>query len=72
MTGFPRYGNNLQTQANTLMKLLDVEEWDIIAPGHGHPRDYRKQMSTTNEVKASEMIDAIKELTPTVRQIKYQ
>ena len=42
MTGFPRYGNDLKQQAETLRKLAELAEWKIIAPGHGHPRDYRQ------------------------------
>ncbi|GKY98912.1 hypothetical protein MPSEU_000847000 [Mayamaea pseudoterrestris] len=41
MTGFPRYGNDLQRQAATLRKLVAIPGWTMIAPGHGHARDYR-------------------------------
>lgn len=41
MTGFPRYGDNLSQQATTLLELLKLP-WMMIAPGHGHPRDYRQ------------------------------
>ncbi|KAL7556506.1 hypothetical protein ACA910_000969 [Epithemia clementina (nom. ined.)] len=44
MTAFPRYGNNLKMQAETLQKLLHLD-WKIIAPGHGHPRDYREEQN---------------------------
>lgn len=40
MSGFGRYGNNLRKQAETLQHLVDLD-WQVIAPGHGHPRDYR-------------------------------
>lgn len=40
MTGMGRYGNNLRVQAETLPLLLDLD-WQVIAPGHSHPRDYR-------------------------------
>ena len=41
MTGFPRYGNDLKQQTETLQKLAELVEWKMVAPGHGHPRDYR-------------------------------
>jgi len=41
MTGFGRYGNNRRQQAETLASLLALD-WTVIAPGHGHPRDYRE------------------------------
>lgn len=60
MTGFPRYGNNLGQQAETLPKLLELE-WDVVAAGHGHPRDYRF-VDDKYQVRADEMQVAIEEL----------
>lgn len=40
MTGMGRYGNNLRVQAATLQHFVDLD-WQVIAPGHSHPRDYR-------------------------------
>lgn len=42
MTGFPRYGRNMQLLNTTLHSLVyELNAWDIIAPGHGTSRDYR-------------------------------
>ena len=64
MSGFPRYGNNLTLQAQTLQSLLALD-WDIVAPGHGHPRDYRQfgdDASTRRKVRQREMEQAIVDL----------
>uniref|UniRef100_A0A7S2UIR3 Metallo-beta-lactamase domain-containing protein n=1 Tax=Attheya septentrionalis TaxID=420275 RepID=A0A7S2UIR3_9STRA len=62
MSGFPRYGNDLPLQSRTLNTMLQhADQWDIIAPGHGHIRDY----SSTPEkqtMKESEMKHAIQTL----------
>eukprot|EP00978_Attheya_sp_CCMP212_P005567 scaffold12492_cov51-Attheya_sp.AAC.1 len=62
MSGFPRYGNDLPRQSRTLHTMLQhADQWDIIAPGHGHVRDY----SSTPEkqtMKESEMKHAIQTL----------
>lgn len=39
MSGLPQYGNNKKRQAKSLEGLLDLD-WHLVAPGHGHPRDY--------------------------------
>jgi len=66
MSGFPRYGNNLHIQAETLQKLGSLNRmWDIVAPGHGHPRFYMEHglgEKERGEVKLGEMNDALKEL----------
>lgn len=67
MSGFPRYGNNLHEQAATLQKLGNLSHmWDIIAPGHGHPRIYLghdgDDGGDRNLVKLNEMSDALEEL----------
>jgi len=59
MTGFPNYGDNLKVQAQSLNKLKKIR-WDTIAPGHGHPRDYRNLGS--NMKKNEEIQIAIDEL----------
>jgi glyoxylase-like metal-dependent hydrolase (beta-lactamase superfamily II)/ferredoxin len=58
MTGFPRYGNLLLQQATTLQQLLTLD-WTLVAPGHGHPRDYRNDDFI---MRAEEMQVAIDEL----------
>ena len=66
MSGFPRYGNNLHMQAATLQKLGNLSHlWDIIAPGHGHPRLYLEHDGgggEGDEIKLNEMNDALEEL----------
>ena len=58
MTGFPRYGDDRKLQARTLEK-LSVLDFDVIAPGHGHPRDYR---GLEPQVRHAEMLAALTEL----------
>mmetsp|Transcript_16042 Transcript_16042/g.22983 ORF Transcript_16042/g.22983 Transcript_16042/m.22983 type:complete len:266 (+) Transcript_16042:1-798(+) len=69
MTGFPRYADDSIQQSHTLRELLNISHcWDVIAPGHGHPRDYRrgsvdsKKKENLKEVKRVEMEKALKEL----------
>ena len=60
MSGFPRYGNNLKEQVKTLGTIGSlVDIWNVIAPGHGHPRFYGND---SNERKLRELSDAIEEL----------
>jgi glyoxylase-like metal-dependent hydrolase (beta-lactamase superfamily II)/ferredoxin len=61
MTGFPKYGNDLRQQSKILKELLELD-WQVIAPGHGHPRDYRDVKSNDN-VRKKEMQQALEELT---------
>ena len=74
MTGFPRYGNDLRLQSKIIPLLLDLD-WLIIAPGHGHVRDYTATTTTmtstttstatakhNKDVREKEMVDAIDEL----------
>jgi len=61
MSGFPRYGNNLQVQANSLKGLLRLD-WDVVAPGHGHPRNYSLE-SDKEALKRKEMQEAIEDLS---------
>ncbi|KAL7462456.1 hypothetical protein ACHAXS_002841 [Conticribra weissflogii] len=67
MSGFPRYGNNLQQQATILSKLGNIAQmFDIIASGHGHPRFYlgneNRGKSSEDERKLEEMEYALNEL----------
>jgi glyoxylase-like metal-dependent hydrolase (beta-lactamase superfamily II)/ferredoxin len=51
LSGFPRYGNNRRLQAETLAKLERLK-FQVIAPGHGHVRDYRlSQQDFANEMQ---------------------
>eukprot|EP00567_Pseudictyota_dubia_P004838 CAMPEP_0197450018 /NCGR_PEP_ID=MMETSP1175-20131217/23679_1 /TAXON_ID=1003142 /ORGANISM="Triceratium dubium, Strain CCMP147" /LENGTH=436 /DNA_ID=CAMNT_0042982325 /DNA_START=144 /DNA_END=1454 /DNA_ORIENTATION=+ len=61
MTGFPRYGNDPDTQITTLRKLgLLADAWDAVAPGHGHPRDYgREATDETRREKIRDVEEAI-------------
>jgi glyoxylase-like metal-dependent hydrolase (beta-lactamase superfamily II) len=53
MTGFPRYGHNMVQQNHTLLSLvMQLQQWDIVAPGHGLPRDYRND---PNAIRISEL-----------------
>jgi len=60
MTGFPHYGNDLRQQSQTLEKLLELD-WDLIAPGHGHSRDYRSE-SDKKTAQKKEMQRAMEEM----------
>lgn len=66
MSGFPRYGHNLPLQATILEKLGKLSHtWDIVAPGHGHPRTYLdidSEAGAGDERKLAELRDAIEEL----------
>jgi glyoxylase-like metal-dependent hydrolase (beta-lactamase superfamily II)/ferredoxin len=66
MTGFPRYGHSLRTQSETLQRLLQLE-WDVVAPGHGHPRDYRG-VNDKRVVQARELQVAQEELISSSRR----
>lgn len=63
MTGFPRYGRDLRLQSESIRHFLELD-WDVIAPGHGHPRDYR-EIPNKSEAQMQEMQVAIEELQPT-------
>ena len=64
MSGFPRYGNNLNQQAKTLQRLGSLSRmWDIVAPGHGHLRSYLKfNEEDAPVIKAEDMRIAVSEL----------
>ncbi len=61
MSGFPRYGRSLSQQAATLQLMLQTLDWQIIAPGHGHLRDYRQERDgeVRQVVKRVEMEEAL-------------
>ena len=63
MTGMGRYGNNLRVQAETLKQLLDLD-WQVIAPGHSHPRDYRSMSSleAQKDAQRKELFTAVEDL----------
>ena len=63
MTGFPRYGNNRVEQARVLPAFLDLD-WTVVAPGHGHYRDYSNipNKEERKKVQRQEMQAAIDEL----------
>ena len=65
MSGFPRYGNDLRLQSETLTNTIgEISDlWDVIAPGHGHTREY---LSVPEEgrrkAKMDDISDAVEEL----------
>jgi glyoxylase-like metal-dependent hydrolase (beta-lactamase superfamily II) len=61
MTSFPRYGDNGQLQAQILNQLAGLE-WNLVAPGHGHVREYDPVLPTTKETRLIDMQPAIEEL----------
>lgn len=58
MSGFPRYGHDRKLQAIILEKLSDLD-FNVVAPGHGHPRDYR---GGDRQLREEEMLPALEEL----------
>merc|ERR1712224_17032 len=67
MTGFPRYGNDQELQSKILPLLLDLD-WQILAPGHGHVRDYTvrengRDNDGADDERQIEMGKAIEELS---------
>jgi glyoxylase-like metal-dependent hydrolase (beta-lactamase superfamily II)/ferredoxin len=70
MTSFPRYGND-RTQQSQILPLLAELDWSLVAPGHGHIRDYSVSTpQTTKDQRLADMEPAIAELTewPAVRR----
>jgi len=57
LTGFPRYGNNRALQAQTL-RLIKELDWALVAPGHGHIKEY----GAKKELRNAAIDDAIREL----------
>ena len=69
MSGFPQYcKQGLVRQADTLRRLKNIVDlWDVVAPGHGHPRDYISNFDGLDSeqcrvVKAKEIQDAVEGL----------
>lgn len=70
MTGFPRYGYDLEMQAATLKCIGHISKlYDCVASGHGHIRNYRVLGSDSSMVedglhklKNKDISDAINEL----------
>ena len=70
MTGFPRYGNNLEEQSDTLQLFRKMSSLlDYVAPGHGHVRNYiefakTNYLSTVQlfNLKQQDVDDALKDL----------
>jgi glyoxylase-like metal-dependent hydrolase (beta-lactamase superfamily II) len=60
MTGFHQYGNDLGQQSEILQQLLKLD-WQVIAPGHGHPRDYRN-VKGDKSVRKQEMRQVLDEM----------
>lgn len=69
MTGFPRYGNNLALQVQVLKMLRGelFKDCRLIAPGHGHVRDYSSD-ATTSKMTATDSLIA-EELEPTLAEL---
>lgn len=59
MTSFPRYGNDRVQQSQILPLLVDLD-WALVAPGHGHVREF--STTTTKEQRLADMEPAIAEL----------
>ena len=53
MSGFPRYGNDLNQQSQILNALVDLP-WRVIAPGHGFKRTYEGRSDVTREKEVGE------------------
>ena len=65
MSGFPRYGNNLRQQSETLNNVIGKASnlWNVIAPGHGHTREYLSiPKDKRKKTKMDDISDAVEEL----------
>ncbi|KAL3937541.1 MAG: hypothetical protein SGARI_002085, partial [Bacillariaceae sp.] len=67
MSGLPRYGNDRVEQAKILNSIVEEwgMEWDVIAPGHAHVRDYTLKDDTKEErirLQKDELTAATEEL----------
>lgn len=66
MTSFPRYGDDRKLQSEILVQLAELQ-WDLVAPGHGHVRQYFESeggvsSSSTKDTRLMDMQPAIDEL----------
>lgn len=64
-----KYGNDRKEQSKILSQLLQLE-WQLVAPGHGHVRDYTTTQKATAkdrelmlEEREPDMQGALKELS---------
>ena len=65
MSAFPRYGNDLRLQSETLTNTIGGTSnlWDVIAPGHGHTREYLSiPEEDRRKAKMDDIADAVEEL----------
>ena len=53
MSGFPRYGHDLNQQSQIIEALLDLS-WRAIAPGHGSSRIYEGEYDFTRKQEVGE------------------
>jgi glyoxylase-like metal-dependent hydrolase (beta-lactamase superfamily II)/ferredoxin len=63
MSGYPLYGNDPELQSKILPLMLDLD-WQVLAPGHGHVRDYTLlgERNGGPDFRKEEMEAAIEEL----------
>jgi glyoxylase-like metal-dependent hydrolase (beta-lactamase superfamily II) len=61
MTSFPRYGDDRELQSQILIQLAELN-WDLVAPGHGHIREYDSGRPSAKETRLEDMRPAIDEL----------
>ena len=62
MTSFPRYGDDRVLQSHILVQLADLD-WDLVAPGHGHVRDFTRSGALSSvESRLADIQPAIDEL----------
>lgn len=63
MSGFPQFGNDPELQSKILPLLLNLN-WQVLAPGHGHVRDYTLMGDdVAGDARKQEMEAAIDELS---------
>ncbi len=60
-SGFPRYNKEShELQSKILRQLIDLD-WQVLAPGHGHARDYTL-LQGANDLRKAEIEEGIEEL----------
>jgi glyoxylase-like metal-dependent hydrolase (beta-lactamase superfamily II)/ferredoxin len=57
LTGMPQYGNDRRLQ-KTMLDKMELLEWHVLAPGHGHARDFTDK----KDIRSHEMQEAKAEL----------
>ena len=61
-SGFPRYNKeSRELQSKILRQLIDLD-WQVLAPGHGHARDYTL-LEGANNLRNAEIEEGIEELS---------